>query len=173
MIRHVSQTVLSNYRRQGIVPTAELLAVLSHTGLLIILPILPFFCWWASGDSSYVRQYGWGLSRAWHHCLAMARARVIQRALIDRWSPAPAEQVTGECTHCGRCCLFGDCMFLDVDTKGHSSCKIYTTRLWQGLTCGSYPQQQVDIDLYSCPSFTATPQRGEQQRPVVMMRRVD
>jgi hypothetical protein len=58
-------------------------------------------------------------------------------------------------------------VFLRIDERGGSSCRIYGGRLWKQLTCGEYPVDAYEIELYGCPSFTALPDTPLSTRRVI------
>jgi len=48
----------------------------------------------------------------------------------------------GECLDCGECCkLPKECLFLDYDDNGKSSCQIYIVR---PLNCRKYPRSEKE-----------------------------
>ena len=112
---------------------------------------------------------------------AMRRHGVVQRNLpttLDArrndWEGAQPEQITGQCTHCGRCCIDQKCVFLALDDQSQSRCRIYGNWYWQRTNCGKYPQSGREIQVYECPSYSAMPMRviriqrakGEAVRPI-------
>lgn len=67
-------------------------------------------------------------------------------------------RIEGECTHCGRCCIDRQCVFLDWRDGGEkSACTIYGSRFFRWTSCGEYPITGEDIAVYACPSFRAVP----------------
>jgi len=128
----------------------------------LLLPALPLIAAVAAQEPAFALRYGSTLVRITHHIRATWRGRSISRMLIQSFTPASAREpqhILGSCTHCGNCCLFRSCIFLQFDAQGQSSCRIYGGWLWKHLSCGSYPIDGHDIELYSCPSFTAVPSR--------------
>ena len=149
---------------------AEYLAV--ATGFLL-LPIVPFAASAVARDWSYGRRYATTVVRGAAHFRATLRDRPISRYLVHRLPnarPEPQERMVGECTHCGNCCLGRSCLFLDFDEAGRSSCRIYNTRFWNGLSCSLYPANRRDIELYRCPSFSTVPASEPTRRPVIPLR---
>jgi hypothetical protein len=125
-------------------------------GMWLLLPLWPFAVAAVNGDRGCVRRYGATLRRMVRHIRAQHRSRSIARMLAHRLARedrADAERPSGACTHCGRCCLERECIFLAYDGEGRSSCRIYGGRLWRLSTCGEYPSNGQDIALYRCPSF--------------------
>jgi hypothetical protein len=119
-----------------------------------------------SGDRTYVLRYIATMRRCAAMFKAMRRHGVIQRNLptgldarSNDWDGAQPEQITGQCTHCGRCCIDQKCVFLAVDDQAQSRCRIYGNWYWRRTNCGKYPQSGRDIQVYECPSFSAMPMR--------------
>jgi len=132
----------------------------------ISLPVAPVFLSIVAGDRSYVRNYRQTIRRLARQRQAMAKAEVIARRFGDEKRAAEQSmswKIEGECTHCGECCLYQTCVFLDRDDQGRSKCRIYGSWLFRQLSCGSYPLMKDDIDLYACPSFRAEPVRQVSQ----------
>jgi len=122
----------------------------------LLLPLWPLAVAAVTGDRACVRRYAATLGRIARHIRAQYRSRSIARMLAQRLARAErrdAERPTGACSHCGRCCLERDCIFLELDGEGRSSCRIYGGRLWRLSSCGDYPSNRQDIALYGCPSF--------------------
>jgi hypothetical protein len=127
------------------------------TGWMLV-PFLPFLAAAITRDRQYLRSYPASLVQVTRHIRATWRGRVLSRILVRRLAPAglhAPQRIVGSCTHCGNCCLYRSCVFLRIDAQGQSSCRIYGGRLWKGLTCGEYPVDAYEIELYGCPSFTA------------------
>jgi hypothetical protein len=143
-------------------------------GMWLLLPLAPFAAAYLARDREYVRNYASALRRSAAHVRAQSRAKVGSRfvaARADR-GKAPRYAISGGCTHCGQCCLYKSCIFLAFDRGGRSRCRIYGTRFWNWLRCGEYPETAMDIALYECPSFVATPVGGERGRGVIPIRRI-
>jgi hypothetical protein len=129
--------------------------------LFVTLPLSPIAVFMLSGDRSYVARYLATMRRCAGMFKAMRRHRVIQRNLpiaLNAHS-TPPEHITGQCTHCGRCCIDQKCVFLALDDHGQSRCRIYGNWYWQRTNCGKYPQSGRDIQVYDCPSYSAMPMR--------------
>jgi hypothetical protein len=125
-------------------------------GMWLLLPLWPFAVAALTGERGCVRRYGATLRRMVRHIRAQYRSRSIARMLahrLGRTDRRDAERPGGACSHCGRCCLERDCVFLELDGEGRSSCRIYGGRLWRLTSCGDYPRNGRDIALYRCPSF--------------------
>ena len=138
----------------------------------VLVPILPLLAAVITRDWGYVRSYPASLAQATRHIRATWRGRALSRMLVRKLGPAALRQpqrIVGSCTHCGNCCLYRSCVFLRIDQQGHSSCRIYGGRLWKGLTCGEYPVDAYEIELYSCPSFTALPATARSARRVIQV----
>jgi hypothetical protein len=123
-----------------------------------LLPLLPLLAAALTRDVQYARRYPATLLQVTRHIRATWRGRALSRMLVRKLEPAPGrpQHIAGSCTHCGNCCLYRSCVFLRFDEAGRSSCRIHGTRLWKQLTCGEYPVDADEIDLYRCPSFTAS-----------------
>jgi hypothetical protein len=122
----------------------------------LLLPFWPLAIAALTGDRGCVRRYGATLRLMVRHIRAQYRSRSIARMLAYRlaWRGSQAaEWPSGACSHCGRCCLERDCIFLAFGEQGQSSCRIYGGRLWRLLSCGDYPRHGQDIALYDCPAF--------------------
>jgi hypothetical protein len=124
--------------------------------MLLGTPLAPFAAYGVSGQTRFLRQPWKTARQAWRHTWAMANAEVIGRAVVSRFEP-PQEIVSGECIHCGRCCLNKQCVFLEMSPEGKSSCSVHGGWLWNRLRCSDYPVSGADIALYACPTFTAQP----------------
>ncbi len=126
----------------------------------LVLPVWPFVAAAITRDASYLRRYPGSLIAVVRHIAATWRAHAIERVVMRRFGPSNptrAASISGECTHCGNCCLYRSCIFLSLDTEGRSSCRIYGGSVWEALPCGDYPLDGQDIALYRCPSFAAVP----------------
>ena len=151
----------------GLARGVELALVLTGWALVPILPLLAAVI---TRDWQYVRRYPASLVQVTRHIRATWRGRALSRMLVRKLRPAVLRQpqrIVGSCSHCGNCCLYRSCVFLRIDEQGSSSCRIYGGRLWKQLTCGEYPVDAYEIELYSCPSFTALPERAESTRRVI------
>lgn len=127
--------------------------------MLAALPLGPIAAAILARDARYLRSYRESLRRCFEHVRAQARARIGSRALEPRagGQQRQHDRIEGACTHCGQCCLFKQCIFLEIDAAGRSSCRIYGTPFWKLLRCGSYPERPVDIVFYECPGFRTVP----------------
>ena len=135
-------------------------AELAIVGLgFAVLPVWPFVAAVIARDVGFVRRYPRALRASARHIGGLLRGRSIARYLLGAMRPGrrQRDQIAGECTHCGNCCLFRTCVFLAYDALGQSRCRIYGGRLWRALACGDYPIDGEDIELFACPSFVAWP----------------
>lgn len=124
--------------------------------MLLLLPLAPFAAAVLARDTGYLRDYGGSLRRAIRHVQGQKRARLMSRmAAAKLRGRPPRDAIEGACTHCGACCLYHSCLFLQMDAGGRSSCRIYGSRFFRRLACAEYPRTAADIALYDCPSFTA------------------
>jgi hypothetical protein len=140
-----------------------------------LLPLAPFLAAAVARDPSYIARYRTTLPQCARHIRGALRGRSVSRYIVQKLAPHREEpqQVSGACTHCGNCCLFGGCVYLEFDAQGRSMCRIYGGRVWKMLSCGEYPISAREIELYDCPSFTATPSVGAKPRviPIVAARK--
>jgi hypothetical protein len=129
--------------------------------LFVLLPLSPVGCFLLSGDRRHLAQYWLTIRKAAAMLMAMMEARVIQRNVLPALNleAAEPEQVIGECTHCGRCCIDKKCVFVKFDGQGHSRCGIYGNWFWRRTNCGRYPISASEIAIYQCPSFVSIPIR--------------
>jgi hypothetical protein len=169
IVGHRTWTVRSVGRRcaASLVGLIEV-AVLAFGWLM--LPVWPFVGLAITRDIAWLRRYPRTLGAVMRHLEALWRAHAIERVLLPRFGvsrPAQSGTITGECTHCGNCCLNRSCIFLSYDAQGRSSCQIYGSRLWEGLACGDYPVDRMDIALYRCPSFTVVSSPGSIDAKVI------
>ena len=124
------------------------------------LPVSPVVVSLLAWDRAYVRNYRQTIGQLARTLQAMAKAEVIARRFYSEKRAAEQStswKIEGECSHCGECCLFQACVFLDRDEQGHSRCRIYGNWFFRQLTCADYPISKGDTDLYACPSFRAEP----------------
>ncbi|MCE2945478.1 MAG: hypothetical protein ACK515_16750 [bacterium] len=124
------------------------------------LPLSPIVVSLLAGDLASLRNYRQTMRQAALQLQAMARAEVIARRFYNEKRAAEQSvswKIEGECSHCGECCLFQTCVFLDHDAEGRSQCRIYGNWFFRRLTCAEYPMTKDDIELYACPSFRAEP----------------
>jgi hypothetical protein len=140
-----------------------------------VLPVWPLVAAIVARDASYAVRYAATLPQVVRHIRGAVRGRSVSRYIVQKLAPHRIEpqQVSGTCTHCGNCCLYGGCVYLTYDRQGRSACRIYGGRVWKMLSCGEYPANARDIDLYACPSFTASPAIGSSARviPIVLARK--
>jgi hypothetical protein len=144
------------------------------------LPLSPIACALLSGQWRFIRHYAASVRQCARMLHAMREADVLARNLLrSRWwlgNLGEPEQVVGQCTHCGNCCVHHSCVFLSMDDSGHSRCGIYGNWFFKRLACGQYPVDALDIKVYACPSFKALPLRaGDMQKviPIKPQQRVD
>ena len=131
------------------------------SGMWLLLPTGPIAAAIIAHDSSYLRHYWRSLGASMRHLEGMKRGRPVGRAISRIWLGRENEHsvVTGNCSHCGKCCLDRACIFLRWDDEGNSRCQIYRTAFWRILPCGEYPLNGDEIAQYACPSFAATSSR--------------
>lgn len=132
------------------------------------LPLAPVIMAATAGRWRLVIDYSDSMVRAAQHVGELARFQVISRLIRQHFaagSDAPAS-IEGSCTHCGRCCINGKCVFVSFDEQGRSSCAIHGRWFFRRLACGRYPINAWDIDTYACPSFRAVPSGARRVIPV-------
>ncbi len=137
----------------------------------LALPAWPFAAAWIARDGSFLRHYAATLAQTTRHLSGALKGRSVSRFVLQKMVPQPvsAAVVSGSCTHCGNCCLYRGCLFLQYDGAGQSRCRIYGGRVWKLLACGDYPATAREIELYACPSFAAAavPDRRGRVIPIV------
>ncbi len=62
----------------------------------------------------------------------------------------PPPSIEGECTKCGKCCIFYECPALNTNNK---HCRIYDCR---PAECRMWPQNQFQICQVDCPGYSQT-----------------
>lgn len=143
---------------------AQVIELLALVVMAVLLPLAPIACAVIAGRWQYVRQYPTTFRRAARTIRALKQAQVIARNLarnleLALTQPVMTHRIEGTCTHCGRCCLNSDCVFLSWTADGASNCSIHKNWFWQLTSCGSYPVNAQSIAVYDCPSFKAVPIR--------------
>jgi hypothetical protein len=151
-----------------VVPLARAAELALGLTAFALLPVWPLVAAALARDASYAVRYRATLPQVVRHIRGAVRGRSVSRYIVQRLAPRPAarEQVSGACTHCGNCCLYGGCVYLAYDGEGRSMCRIYGGRLWKLLACGDYPASAREIRLYDCPSFSALPAPDAQARVI-------
>jgi hypothetical protein len=137
---------------------------LALTGLWLGWPLSPLVIALIQGSWRPVRRYAATLAQCARMLRAMARKDVIYRNAFRKLHGEAAlqEQIEGQCTHCGRCCIDHQCVFLTMHDSGdgqapRSACNIYGSRFFRWTSCGLYPVTGADIAAYDCPSFVSRP----------------
>ncbi len=139
---------------------AQIVQLVLISILLLGLPLSPLVVWTISGRWQYLADYRRTMVRCAHMVPALWRANVIERNLRRLLTPQaarPSQAITGNCTHCGRCCVDRTCVFLSWTNDGQSRCGIHNKWFWKMTSCGIYPVDAHSIDTYACPSFKAIP----------------
>ncbi len=136
---------------------ARLIDGASCFALGLVLPLWPPFASLVARDRRYIKHYRATFTQATLHLKALYRAQVISRNFLRTRSEMENVNITGGCTHCGRCCTFNACMFLESAANGQTRCSIYGSWFFKALSCGDYPMTAEDIAIYDCPTFIATP----------------
>jgi hypothetical protein len=147
---------------------------LALTGLWLGWLLSPLAIAWIQGRVTPLRRYGKTLAQCARMLKAMARKDVVYRNALRKLQPAVArqEQIEGQCTHCGRCCIDHQCVFLVMHDAGdgqapRSACSIYGSRFFRFTSCGEYPVTGADIAAYDCPSFVSKPVGSFRAIPIV------
>jgi hypothetical protein len=143
---------------------ARLTQWLVLAGLWLGWPLSPWAIAAILGNVLPIRHYRASLVQCARMVRAMARKDVIYRNAFRKLHGAVVlrEQIEGECTHCGRCCIDHQCVFLTMHDSGdgqapRSQCNIYGSRFFRWTSCGLYPVTGADIAAYDCPSFVSRP----------------
>lgn len=147
--------------------SARATELLALAGGFLLLPLWPLVAGALARDWRYLSRYPHSVLAAVAHMRAGYRTHALARHLVRTVAPRRSEKPVGRCTHCGNCCLQKSCIFVEFDAAGHSSCRIYGTRLWKLLACGEYPVDAQDIELYACPSFSIP--SGQSKAKVIMI----
>lgn len=140
--------------------------------LWIGLPAAPVVMALIAGRARLLLDYSDSMVRAAEHVGELARYNVISRLIRQHIAARheAAARIEGSCTHCGRCCINGKCVFVSFDAEGRSNCAIHGRWFFRLLACGRYPINAWDIDTYACPSFRAVPAEGREGRRVIPVR---
>ena len=173
--RHRARRLAAAWRRAFVPGLARGVELTMALAAYAVLPIWPVVAAVVARDPSYALRYWVTLPQVVRHIRGAVRGRSVSRYVVQKLAPHRVEpqQVSGACTHCGNCCLYGGCVYLAYDAQGRSMCRIYGGRVWKLLACGEYPGSAREIDLYGCPSFTAAPAAGRGARviPIVAARK--
>jgi hypothetical protein len=121
------------------------------------LPTAPLWMALIAGSSAPLRNWGAAMRKAAAHTAELRAVGVLRRTVEQGMDAAAAAgwRIEGACTHCGRCCVNGKCVFVSFDAQGQSSCAIHGRWFFRRLSCGAYPISARDIEAYACPSFRA------------------
>jgi hypothetical protein len=141
---------------------ANALDLLVISVLYLLLPLSPVGCTILSSDGRYLLGYSDTITRCAVMLGAMRKTGVLRRNFL-KWlnrkaiNLSPTDVIYGDCTHCGRCCIDGTCVFVEFVSGERSKCLIYKNWFWRRTSCGQYPMTSSDIAVYNCPSFKAIP----------------
>ena len=149
-------------------------ATVEHVALALLwclLPVAPLWMAVVTGDTAPLRDWAGAMRKGAAH-VAELRAIGVVRRLFEQKFGGVADldrRIEGSCTHCGRCCINGKCVFVSFDAAGKSRCAIHGRWFFRLLACGAYPISARDIATYHCPSFVAVaPARtGQRVIPIV------
>lgn len=150
-----------DHRSRPIATGTRLLAAAVEQSVLALmwlgLPTAPLWMAVIAGSSAPLRDWAGAMRKAAAHT-AELRAIGVLRRLVEQGLDNAANagtRIEGACTHCGRCCINGKCVFVSFDAQGCSSCAIHGRWFFRRLSCGAYPISARDIEAYACPSFRA------------------
>jgi hypothetical protein len=166
--RHLRRAYRKRVTESVVRPLARGVELALAGAAFALLPVWPLVAAALARDASYALRYRATLPQVVRHIRGAVRGRSVSRYIVQRFAPQPVarEEVSGSCTHCGNCCLYGGCVYLAYDGEGRSMCRIYGGRLWQLLACADYPANAREIRLYDCPSFSASPAPQAQARVI-------
>ena len=138
---------------------ARLVQAAAQIGLWIAWPLTPIGVALVRRDAGVLRRYFGTLRRCARMIRAMGAHDVVRRNTLRklRGGDESGRAIVGSCTHCGRCCIDGECVFLVWRADRTSACSVYGTRFFRWTSCGEYPMRADDIAQYRCPSFRVTP----------------
>jgi hypothetical protein len=128
---------------------------LSFIGCLyVLLPLLPLLASVVYQRNKYVLQYWRTLKKMLIHIQALSEGPVHHyfHDVAGRQTNIP-DEIRGDCTQCGNCCLDKRCVFLEKTTDEKYLCGIYHSPLRRYSNCGSFPLSAHDIKRYACPGY--------------------
>jgi len=134
---------------------AASLAKVYLASVYIFFPLMPLLASVVFWRIKYVAQYRKTLVGFQRHLKAIKAGPVDHyfHDVMGKKSAVPQE-IRGECTQCGNCCLDRQCVFLEEIGQEKYQCGIYHSPFRRLSNCGSFPLNQWDIDRYQCPGYT-------------------
>ena len=149
----------------------QLCACVFFACVILLLPLSPLLLSLLTGKGSFVRNYYRTITRLLITLDAMRERRSVERyvqsLLFVSRAPRAKKKIGGFCSHCGNCCLDRRCLFLEKGKETQYLCGIFGTTLRRLTSCGAYPINQEDIDLYACPTYYVIGADSAAPRPVV------
>lgn len=149
----------------------QLCASVFFACVILLLPLSPLLLSLLTGKGRFVRNYYRTITRLLITLDAMRERRSVERyvqslLLVSR-APQAKKKIGGFCSHCGNCCLDRRCLFLEKGKENQYFCGIFGTTLRRLTSCGAYPINQEDIDLYACPTYYVIGPASAAPRPIV------
>ena len=126
------------------------------SGIVLTVPFWPPMLTVMTGQMKHTRRYFTTIRKGFTHLHALIKMRAVHRYFSGEANTPEAqvaENIGGFCNRCGQCCLERRCMFLEKQNDQEYLCGIYGTWLREHTHCGAYPINQIDIDLYKCPTY--------------------
>lgn len=152
---------------------AQAVALTLIAGLYLLLPLLPLLASLAFRRARYLTHYRQTLKKMLIHVNAISEGPVQHyfRDVAGRQTEVP-QDIRGECTQCGNCCLDKRCVFLERNSDEKYLCGIYDSPLRRYSNCGSFPLSAHDIERYACPGYEVVREQPIQwlRSPVAMQR---
>ena len=127
-----------------------------YASIALTMPLWPLMLTVMTGQLKHTKRYFTTIRKGFTHYDALLKNRAVQRYFSEGAKvpkAAVAENMGGFCNRCGQCCLERRCMFLEKQNDSEYLCGIYGTWLRENTYCGTYPINQVDLDLYNCPTY--------------------
>ena len=151
-------------------------ATVEHIALALLwcaLPMAPLFMAIMTGDTAPLRDWAGAMRKGSAHISELRAIGVVRRLFEQKFGGVadPDRRIEGSCSHCGRCCINGKCVFVSFATDGHSHCAIHGRWFFRLLACGAYPISARDIATYHCPSFVAVAPARSGQRVIPIVAR--
>ena len=135
---------------------ARVISFALYASIALTMPLWPLMLTIMTGQFKHTRRYFTTIRKGFTHYDALLKNRAVQR-YFSEGTKVPkaniAENIGGFCNHCGQCCLERRCMFLEQKNAQEYLCGIYGTWLRDHTYCGAYPINQIDLDLYNCPTY--------------------
>ena len=151
-------------------------ATVEHVALALLwclLPVAPLWMATVTGTTAPLRDWVGAMRKGAVHIGELRAIGVVRRLFEQKFGGVadPDRRIEGACTHCGRCCINGKCVFVSFDAEGRSRCAIHGRWFFRLLACGAYPISARDIATYHCPSFVAVAPARSDQRVIPIVAR--